>query len=192
MGWNLIRIILFLSQIMSFLPRTPPGLVMYSPQISTICCGVNCSKSEGAGKRRKVAKERVLKIFSNACLYSGKRMSNQRGYGSPFVRIQQPRWEGRVVPAASFYNWFWDVISLDFMITPPKVSSEGSNPVHTQPSEASLFLQIESTNTYRNVNGYIVPIFGDIVWSISTIKWHLIQRVTRSLKIYLAGKYDTE
>ncbi|RCW40110.1 hypothetical protein DFP97_1401, partial [Paenibacillus prosopidis] len=33
-------------------------------------------------------------------------------------------------------------------------SSEGSNPVHTHPSGAFVFLQIESTNTYRNVNGY--------------------------------------
>ncbi|RCW40107.1 hypothetical protein DFP97_1419, partial [Paenibacillus prosopidis] len=38
--------------------------------------------------------------------------------------------------------------------TPPKVSSEGSNPVHTHPSGAFVFLQTESTNTYRNVNGY--------------------------------------
>jgi hypothetical protein len=34
------------------------------------------------------------------------------------------------------------------------VSSEGCNPVHTHPSGAFVFLQIESTNTYRNVNGY--------------------------------------
>jgi hypothetical protein len=39
------------------------------------------------------------------------------------------------------------------MITPPKVSSEGCNPVHTHPSGAFFFLQVQSTNTYRNVNG---------------------------------------
>jgi hypothetical protein len=47
------------------------------------------------------------------------------------------------------------------MITPPKVSSEGCNPVHTHLSEAFIFLQIESTNTYRNVNGQDSAIVKD-------------------------------
>jgi hypothetical protein len=55
----------------------------------------------------------------------------------------------------SFYTLILRIIGLDFIITPPKVSSEGCNPVHTHPSEASFFLQVQSTNTYRNVNGQV-------------------------------------